>query len=166
MACKQYFNEDESTRTAVPNSFSSSSYIHISTANRLRIRAIWCAPYLAVRNFSRLSLTASPFSLKLTRSAARFGDRSQSFIDVKPHCIMCQLCAVLVLVLKWPSYVVYDMVSLGIFNSLIIISRCYVANCCVEWTVALNGMREITWISFNKLKGWFLYYGFIIMRTQ
>lgn len=68
------------------NSFCSSSYSHISTASRFRIRLIWCDPYLAVRNFSRRSFT-SPFSVKLTLSPVRPGDRSQSFMVSTPHCI-------------------------------------------------------------------------------
>lgn len=68
------------------NSFCSSSYNHISTASRFRIRLIWCDPYLAVRNFSRRSFT-SPFSVKLTRRPVRPGDRSQSFMVSTPHCI-------------------------------------------------------------------------------
>lgn len=68
------------------NSFCSSSYSHISTASRFRMRLIWCEPYFAVRNFSRRSFT-SPFSLKLTLSPVRPGDRSQSFIVSTPHCI-------------------------------------------------------------------------------
>lgn len=71
------------------NSFCSSSYSHISTASRFRIRLIWCDPYLAVRNFSRRSLT-SPFSVKLTRSPVRPGDRSQSFMVSTPHCMICR----------------------------------------------------------------------------
>lgn len=67
-------------------SFCSSSYSHISTASRFRMRLIWCDPYLAVRNFSRRSFT-SPFSVKLTRSPVRPGDRSQSFMVSTPHCI-------------------------------------------------------------------------------
>lgn len=67
-------------------SFCSSSYSHISTASRFRMRLIWCEPYLAVRNFSRRSFT-SPFSVKLTRSPVRPGDRSQSFMVSTPHCI-------------------------------------------------------------------------------
>lgn len=74
--------------TGGSNSFCSSSYSHISTAKRFRIKLIWCEPYLAVRNFSRRSLTASPFSLKFTRKFVRFGDRSQSLIDSNPHCIL------------------------------------------------------------------------------
>lgn len=73
--------------TGGSKSFCSSSYNHISTAKRLRIRLIWCEPYLAVRNFSRRSFTSAPFSLKLTRRLVRFGDRSQSFICSRPHCI-------------------------------------------------------------------------------
>lgn len=67
-------------------SFCSSSYSHISTASRFRMRLIWCEPYLAVRNFSRRSFT-SPFSVKLTRSPVRPGERSQSFMVSTPHCI-------------------------------------------------------------------------------
>lgn len=73
--------------TGGSKSFCNSSYSHISTANRFRIKLIWCDPYLAVRNFSRRSFTASPFSVKFTRKFVRFGDRSQSFIDCKLHCI-------------------------------------------------------------------------------
>lgn len=79
------------------NSFCSSSYSHISTASRFRIRLIWCEPYLAVRNFSRRSFT-SPFSVKLTRSPVRPGDRSQSFMVSTPHCIPPPFC-----VLSLPS---------------------------------------------------------------
>lgn len=71
-------------------SFCSSSYSHISTASRFRMRLIWCEPYLAVRNFSRRSFT-SPFSVKLTRSPVRPGDRSQSFMVSTPHCISPRL---------------------------------------------------------------------------
>lgn len=67
--------------------FCNSSYSHISTASLLRIRLIWCDPYLAVKNFSRRSLT-SPFSVKLTLKPCRPGDRSQSFIVSTPHCIL------------------------------------------------------------------------------
>lgn len=74
-------------------SFCSSSYSHISTASRFRMRLIWCEPYLAVRNFSRRSFT-SPFSVKLTRSPVRPGDRSQSFMVSTPHCISPRLLAV------------------------------------------------------------------------
>lgn len=42
------------------------SYSHNSTASRFRIKLIWCEPYLAVRNFSRRSLTLS-FSVNFTR---------------------------------------------------------------------------------------------------
>lgn len=73
-------------------SFCSSSYSHISTASRFRMRLIWCEPYLAVRNFSRRSFT-SPFSVKLTRSPVRPGDRSQSFMVSTPHCISPRLAA-------------------------------------------------------------------------
>lgn len=78
--------------TGGSNSFWSSSYSHISTAKRFRIKLIWCDPYLAVRNFSRRSLTASPFSVKLTRRFVRLGDRSQSLSDSSPHCILCGFC--------------------------------------------------------------------------
>lgn len=81
------------------NSFCSSSYSHISTASRFRMRLIWCEPYFAVRNFSRRSFT-SPFSVKLTLSPVRPGDRSQSFMVSTPHCIVslqstvvCSRCA-------------------------------------------------------------------------
>lgn len=74
-------------------SFCSSSYSHISTASRFRMRLIWCEPYLAVRNFSRRSFT-SPFSVKLTRSPVRPGDRSQSFMVSTPHCISARLLVV------------------------------------------------------------------------
>lgn len=74
-------------------SFCSSSYSHISTASRFRMRLIWCEPYLAVRNFSRRSFT-SPFSVKLTRSPVRPGDRSQSFMVSTPHCISVRLLVV------------------------------------------------------------------------
>lgn len=73
------------------NSFCSSSYSHISTASRFRIRLIWCDPYLAVRNFSRRSFT-SPFSVKLTLRPVRPGDRSQSFMVSTPHCIPPPVC--------------------------------------------------------------------------
>lgn len=73
-------------------SFCSSSYSHISTASRFRMRLIWCEPYLAVRNFSRRSFT-SPFSVKLTRSPVRPGDRSQSFMVSTPHCISASASA-------------------------------------------------------------------------
>lgn len=79
--------------TGGSNSFWSSSYSHISTAKRFRIKLIWCDPYLAVRNFSRRSFTASPFSVKFTRKFVRFGDRSQSLIDCKLHCISVNGCS-------------------------------------------------------------------------
>ena len=41
----------ESILTA-PYSSCNLSYIHISTLNLFLIRAIWCAPYFAVKNFS------------------------------------------------------------------------------------------------------------------
>lgn len=78
-------------------SFCSSSYSHISTASRFRMRLIWCEPYLAVRNFSRRSFT-SPFSVKLTRSPVRPGDLSQSFMVSTPHCIVAPSGARLLLV--------------------------------------------------------------------
>uniref|UniRef100_A0A182MJM5 Uncharacterized protein n=1 Tax=Anopheles culicifacies TaxID=139723 RepID=A0A182MJM5_9DIPT len=82
---------NKSTRlTGGSNSFCSSSYSHISTASRFRIRLIWCEPYFAVRNFSRRSFT-SPFSVKLTRSPVRPGERSQSFMVSTPHCMICRL---------------------------------------------------------------------------
>lgn len=76
------------TLTGGSNSFWSSSYNHISTAKRFRIKLIWCDPYFAVRNFSRRSLTASPFSVKFTRKLVLLGDLSQSFSDCKLHCIL------------------------------------------------------------------------------
>lgn len=73
--------------TGGSKSFCNSSYNHISTANRFLIKLIWCDPYLAVRNFSRRSLT-SPLSLKFTLNPVRFGDRSQSFSVSTPQCIV------------------------------------------------------------------------------
>ena len=42
------------------------SYIHISTRSLFRISAIWCAPYLAVRNFSRFFSSEAPEPPKFT----------------------------------------------------------------------------------------------------
>lgn len=80
------FSSLNQTLTGGSKSFCSSSYSHISTARRFRIRLIWCDPYLAVRNFSRRSLT-SPFSVKFTLKPCRPGDLSQSFIVSTPHCM-------------------------------------------------------------------------------
>ena len=51
--------------TSVVNNFCKWSYIHISTLSRFRMSAIWWAPYLAVRNFSR-SFSQTGLILKLT----------------------------------------------------------------------------------------------------
>jgi hypothetical protein len=98
--------------TGGSNSFCSSSYNHISTANRFLIKLIWCDPYLAVKNFSLLSLT-SPFSVKLTRSPVRPGDRSQSFIVSTPHCIFRCLWI-------WVSWFVATLVLLILLNCLLV----------------------------------------------
>ena len=51
--------------TSEENSFCKWSYIHISTLSLFLMRAIWWAPYLAVRNFS-LSFSQTGLILKLT----------------------------------------------------------------------------------------------------
>merc|ERR1712079_490501 len=51
---------------SVSQSSCSWSNIHMSTLSRFLMRAIWCAPYLAVRYFSRFFSSSSPPLLKLT----------------------------------------------------------------------------------------------------
>ena len=59
--CKKHMVPGIGIITVHPYKVCSSSNIHISTARRLRIRAIWCEPYFAVKKRSRFSFT-SPFS--------------------------------------------------------------------------------------------------------